>query len=153
MPSQRLAVWCIKYGDNLKYKGNFHTVVVTYLTFDTHQSFTARSVVMIVPLITCTKEQFIHSSMALQPFVGNTPVLQFRNLYYTVGRTPWRGDQPVASSLPTHGTKKTQNNAHRNVHDWSGIRIHDPRVQASEDNSCLRPRGHCDRPPKKSNMP
>jgi hypothetical protein len=25
----------------------------------------------------------------------------------------------------------------------SGIRIHDPSVRASEDNSCLRPRGYC----------
>jgi hypothetical protein len=27
----------------------------------------------------------------------------------------------------------------------SGIRTHDPSVQASEDSSCLRPRDHCDR--------
>jgi hypothetical protein len=27
----------------------------------------------------------------------------------------------------------------------SGIRTHDPIVQAGEDSSCLRPRGHCDR--------
>jgi hypothetical protein len=28
----------------------------------------------------------------------------------------------------------------------SGIRAHDPSVRVSEDSSCLRPRGHCDRP-------
>jgi hypothetical protein len=27
----------------------------------------------------------------------------------------------------------------------SGIRTHDPSVRASEDSSCLRLRGHCDR--------
>jgi hypothetical protein len=27
-----------------------------------------------------------------------------------------------------------------------GIRTHDPRVLASEESSCLRPHGHCDRP-------
>jgi hypothetical protein len=27
----------------------------------------------------------------------------------------------------------------------NGIRTHDPSVRASEDSSCLRPRGHCDR--------
>jgi hypothetical protein len=26
----------------------------------------------------------------------------------------------------------------------SGIRTHDPSVRESEDNSCLRPHGHCD---------
>jgi hypothetical protein len=40
--------------------------------------------------------------MALQPFVGPWPLLQFRNLFYTVGRTPWTEDQPVARPLPTH---------------------------------------------------
>jgi hypothetical protein len=30
-------------------------------------------------------------------------------IFYTVGRTPWTGDQPVARTLPTHRTTKTQN--------------------------------------------
>jgi hypothetical protein len=34
--------------------------------------------------------------------------LQFLNLY-TVGRTPWTEDQPVARSLPTHRRTETQN--------------------------------------------
>jgi hypothetical protein len=46
--------------------------------------------------------------MALQPFVGLWPLFQFVNLY-TVGRTPWTGDQPVAGPLPTHRTTQTQN--------------------------------------------
>jgi hypothetical protein len=33
-----------------------------------------------------------------------------------------------------------------NIHALSGIRTHDPSVRASENISCLRPRGHCDRP-------
>jgi hypothetical protein len=28
---------------------------------------------------------------------------------YTLGRTPWTGDQPVARPLPTHRTTQTQN--------------------------------------------
>jgi hypothetical protein len=28
---------------------------------------------------------------------------------FTVGRTPWTGDQPVAGQLPTHRTTQTQN--------------------------------------------
>jgi hypothetical protein len=51
---------------------------------------------------------FIHSSMALQSFVGPWHLLQFRNLFYTDGRTPWTSDQPVARSLPTHRTTQTQ---------------------------------------------
>jgi hypothetical protein len=51
---------------------------------------------------------FIHSSMPLQSFVGPWPLLQFRNLFYTVGRTPCSGDQPVARPLPTHRTAQTQ---------------------------------------------
>jgi hypothetical protein len=30
-------------------------------------------------------------------------------ILYTVGRTPWRGDQPVERPLPTHKTTQTQN--------------------------------------------
>jgi hypothetical protein len=30
------------------------------------------------------------------------------------------------------------------IHALSGIRNQDPSVRASEDISCLRPRGHCD---------
>jgi hypothetical protein len=46
-------------------------------------------------------------SIALQPF-GPWPLFQFLDLY-TVGRTPWNGDQPVARPLPTHTTTQTQN--------------------------------------------
>jgi hypothetical protein len=57
---------------------------------------------------------FIHSSMALQFFAGPWPLLQFRNLCYTDGRTPWTSDQPVARPLPTHRTTQTQNKSTRN---------------------------------------
>jgi hypothetical protein len=66
---------------------------------------------------------------------------------YTVGRTPWTGYQPVTRPLPTHRI----NAQNRHIHASSGIRIHDPGVRASEDSSCLRPRGHCDR--QYRNMP
>jgi hypothetical protein len=45
--------------------------------------------------------------MALQP-LWTLAVFQFPNLY-TVGRTPWTGDQPIARSLPTYRTTQTQN--------------------------------------------
>jgi hypothetical protein len=48
--------------------------------------------------------------MAVHSFVGPWPLFQFLNLgVYTVGRTPWMGDQPVASPLHTHRTTQAQN--------------------------------------------
>jgi hypothetical protein len=35
-------------------------------------------------------------------------------------------------------------NAYTDIYALNGIRTHDPSVRASEDSSCLRPRGHCD---------
>jgi hypothetical protein len=51
---------------------------------------------------------FIHSSVVLQPFAGSWPLLQFRNLFYTFGRTPWTSDQPITRPLPTHMSTQTQ---------------------------------------------
>jgi hypothetical protein len=68
--------------------------------------------------------------------------LNFLNLK-TVGMSPWTGDQPVARPLPTQDNTHTIN---ANSQALSGIRTHDPSGRAGEDISCLRPRGHCDRP-------
>jgi hypothetical protein len=51
----------------------------------------------------------IHSSMALQPFVGPWPLLLFRNVSYTDGRTPLTVDQLVTRPLPAPTTTQTQN--------------------------------------------
>jgi hypothetical protein len=62
-------------------------------------------------------------------------------ILYTVCRTPWTGDQPVARPLPTRRI-----NAHNtDIHAFSGVLTHDPSVRTGEDSSCLWPRGHCDR--------
>jgi hypothetical protein len=50
-----------------------------------------------------------HSSVALQPFIGLWPLLEFRDNFYRDGRTPWTGGQPVARPLPIHRTIQTQN--------------------------------------------
>jgi hypothetical protein len=60
--------------------------------------------------------------------------------FCTAGRTPWTSDQPVTSSLP-----KRRINAHTDTHVLSGIRTYDLSVRTSEDNSCVRPCGQCDR--------
>jgi hypothetical protein len=60
---------------------------------------------------------FIHSSMALHPFVGPL-LLQFRNPFYTDGRTPWTSDRAVARPLPTHRTTQTQNKRKHPYFEW-----------------------------------
>jgi hypothetical protein len=41
--------------------------------------------------------------------------------------------------------QQQKNRINANIHALSGIPSHDPSVQASEDSSCFRPRGYCDR--------
>jgi hypothetical protein len=83
-------------------------------------------------------------SMALQPFVRPWPLVQFLNLYIA-GRTPWKGDQPVAKPLLAYtGQHKHRINAHTHASKEFQPRI--PSVRAGEDSSCLRPRGQCDQP-------
>jgi hypothetical protein len=66
---------------------------------------------------------------------------------YTVGRTPWTSDRPVARPLPKYMTTQTQNKRTHtaNIHARNGIRIHDHGLRASEDSSCLTPLGYRDR--------
>jgi hypothetical protein len=46
--------------------------------------------------------------MALQPFCLTLAAFQFPD-FYTVGRTPWTGDQPVTRPQPAHRAKQTHN--------------------------------------------
>jgi hypothetical protein len=50
-------------------------------------------------------DRFIYGSTAL---VDLGAVFRFLKPY-TVGSTPWTGDQPVARPLPTHRTTQRQN--------------------------------------------
>jgi hypothetical protein len=50
----------------------------------------------------------IYLTMDLQSFIEPWPLFSFLILY-TVGRTLWSGDQPVARPLPIHRTTRTQN--------------------------------------------
>jgi hypothetical protein len=60
------------------------------------------------------------------------PVLfQFRNVFYTDGKTPWTGDQPVARPLPTQNNTKHRINVYTDIHTSNGIRTHDPSVRAT----------------------
>jgi hypothetical protein len=78
--------------------------------------------------------------MALPGRSRPRPLIQVHNFSQT-------SDQLVARPLHKHRTKQTQNKRiyTPNIHALSGIRTHDPSVRASEDGSCLKPRGYCDR--------
>jgi hypothetical protein len=67
------------------------------------------------------------------------PLFQFLNLY-RVGKTPWKGDQPVARSLPTHRTTQTQNKRPETTMPWVGFEPTTPAFERGEGSSCLRPR-------------
>jgi hypothetical protein len=73
---------------------------------------------------------------------GPWPFFKFLDIY-TVSRTFGTGDQPVARPLPTHRRTQTQNKR-KHIHALTGVRTRDPNVQAGEEGSCLRLRGHCD---------
>jgi hypothetical protein len=72
------------------------------------------------------------------------PLIQFRNHFsQTVGPLGRVINQSQGLYLNT-GQHKHRINAHRH-YALSGIRTHDPSFRGSEDGSCLRPRGYCDR--------
>jgi hypothetical protein len=84
---------------------------------------------------------FIHYQWFHSPLLWPWPLVRFRTHFYTDGRTPWAGDQPIAMPLPT-----TQTQTKRTYRHWCLEWNSSPRSQRqSEDSTCLRPRGHCDR--------
>jgi hypothetical protein len=88
--------------------------------------------------ITVFFQPIIHSSVALQPFVGPWPLLQFRNIFYTDGRTPWMSDQPVTRPLTTHRATQTQD---KRTHRHPCLEWHsNPRSQLSTKRRQLMPK-------------
>jgi hypothetical protein len=69
--------------------------------------------------------------------------LQFFNLGYSAGLLG-REISPSKGRYLQH-----KHRIKTDIHASSGIRTQDPSVLASEDSSCLRPRGHRDRLPKR----
>jgi hypothetical protein len=80
-----------------------------------------------------------------QPIQGPRPLIQFRNHFpQTVGLLG-RVISPSQGLYLNAGQHKHRINACTNIHALSEIQTHDPSVRASEDSSCLRPRGYRDR--------
>jgi hypothetical protein len=119
------------------------------LTLDTKTQFEPnRQVTWRLPeIIGTTTEIYIVTRVACglySPLLG--PGLLFCFIIFltpTVGLLGWMIRSPEGRYLLTgHHTHRI--NLHRDLHDLSKIISHDPSVRASEDSSCLRPRGHCD---------
>jgi hypothetical protein len=101
--------------------------------------------VVLALFLSACRYSFIHSSVALQPFVGPWPLLQFCNLFTQTVGLLGRVIRPLQGLYLNTGQHKHRINAHIDIHASCGIRTHDPSVRAREDSSCLRQRGHCDR--------
>jgi hypothetical protein len=84
----------------------------------------------------------LNSDLVLWPFpIQNMTSETSESTFWTFGRTPWTGDQPVAWPLLTHRTTQHRK-SQAYIHASSGIRIYDPGVRAVEDRTYLRQRGH-----------
>jgi hypothetical protein len=74
----------------------------------------------------------IFFSVVLPTHSGPWPLIQFRNHFYTDGRTPWTGDQPVARPLHTHRTIQTQNTRTQTSMPRVGFELTIPAVERAK---------------------
>jgi hypothetical protein len=61
-------------------------------------------------------------------------------IFYTICRTHWMGDQPVAKPPPAHWTAQTRNKRTETSVPWVGF---EPMIPVFEQAKSLRPRCHC----------
>jgi hypothetical protein len=101
-----------------------------------------------VTAVLVIEDSFIHSfihqwlySILLGTGLFFTFVIVFKS---SVGLV-WRGIGPSQSRYLHIEQHRHRIIAHTDIHYLSGTRTHDPNVRASEDGSCLRSRGRCDR--------
>jgi hypothetical protein len=93
---------------------------------------------------------FTHSALHqwfYSPLLGPGLFLSFVIFFTLMVGFLWRVISPSQGRYLHIGQHKHRINTYTDIHVLSGIRIHDPRVWASEDSLCLRPRGHRDRHP------
>jgi hypothetical protein len=89
-------------------------------------------------------------SMVLPTLSGPWPLIQLRNhFFHKLSQTVRLLGRGISSSQGVYlntGQHKHRINAYTpNIHALSENWTHDPSVRTSEDSSCLRPRGYCDR--------
>jgi hypothetical protein len=90
-------------------------------------------------------QQRVLSAGLYSPLLGPGQFFSFLILYTQSVGLLGRVMRP-SQSLYLRTEQHKQNTHNRDSHALSGIRTHGSSVRASEDSSCLRPRGHCDRP-------
>jgi hypothetical protein len=81
------------------------------------------------------QRSFIHSSIAVEPFVGHWPFLQFRNLFTQSVGLLGRVISPSQGPYLHTGQHKHRINAHTDIPAVSGIRTHDPSVRVGDASS------------------
>jgi hypothetical protein len=79
---------------------------------------------------------FIHSSTALQPFVGPWSIFQVRNPLHSQYDSLDGGSARRKAATYTQDSINTEQ-TYSDIHVLSGIRTHDPSVSADEDSSWL----------------
>jgi hypothetical protein len=82
-------------------------------------------------------------SMTLQSFVGPWPLFQFLNSVHS--RLDSLDGGPARRKAAIYTPNNTNRINAQNIYALSGVRTHDSRGRATENSSCLRPRGHCGR--------
>jgi hypothetical protein len=93
----------------------------------------------------CAIIPFILLISIYSPFVGPLLFFRFTNLIHSRWDSLDRGSARRKAATYIKGNTITEW-THTNIYASSVIRIHDLVVGTGDDSSCLRPRGHCDRP-------
>jgi hypothetical protein len=84
----------------------------------------------------------IHLSVALQSYVG--PWSLFFSVSYSYTQSVGLLGREISTSQGRRLHTEHEHRINADIHALIAIQTHNPSVRASEDSSCLRPRGHCD---------
>jgi hypothetical protein len=121
-----------------------------YLEMDVSSNIWKSKIILI--FIINSESQIARGHSLYSPLLGPglffSFVIIFTQLVGLIGRVI----SPSQGRCLYIGQHKHRKNANTDIHVLSGIRTHDPRVRASEDSSCLRPRVHRDRRPGGHNL-
>jgi hypothetical protein len=88
---------------------------------------------------------FFHHQFHYNPLLGPGLFCNYIIIFIQMVGLFGRVISPLQGLYVHTGQRNYRTNSHTDIHILSVIRTHDPSVPASEENSCLRPRGHFDR--------